>query len=149
MKITKNQLRKLIREQVESARQDRWPDLQSGVEQLQQLLAKYFEPEGYGHGSYDPLGLLDQSDDPWGRMRSARQALLADPGFASVKQKLVGLNLRAYEWSGTISKIDLPEGEHEADSAAYLEVADSSGRVITNIMIEHDYWYPQDILAVA
>lgn len=159
MKITKRQLRKLIREQVESvlpaharsAEADRWTDLKDGVEQLQRLLTKYFEPEGYGAGTYDPMGTNSpDDDDSWDRMASARKALLSDPEFAQAEDWLVGLNLRAYNWQGVISKITIPEGGWGGwSSQALLKVTDpATGKTVTNLMVEDDYFVADEILEV-
>jgi hypothetical protein len=142
MKITKSQLKQIIKEELERVMEQeeslKVPEGSAGqqfidaVSIIQDVLRKY-ELEDYAGGTYDPMG-SDESLAAWERYKVQWKLVVADETFKEARESLLGLIVVKDSKNLRIEDVDIPKGDFEANSYAYIVLADG-----TTMMIGEDY----------
>ena len=142
MKITKTQLKKIIKEELgrvmEQEESLKVPEGSAGqqfidaVLKIQGVLREY-ELGEYTLGTYDPMDLGD-SGAAWNRYEEQWELVVADETFKEARESLLGLIVVKDSKNLRIEDVDIPKGDFEANSYAYIVLADG-----TTMMIGEDY----------
>ena len=151
MKITKGYLKRIIKEELEKELKTTPANEESkfmtNIEKLQGILARH-ELDAATTGT-DDWSTDAGGDAAWDNYREARDAVLADPEYKDLEKYFVGFKVKTdNDKILTISRLDLPTGEYEAQARVYLMLSDPNDltkkgrpREVVSIMIEQDYGY--------
>jgi hypothetical protein len=142
MKITKSQLKQIIKEELgrvmEQEESLKVPKGSAGqqfidaVLKIQGVLREY-ELGEYAHGTYDPVGHGD-SAAAWNRYEEQWELVVADETYKEARESLLGLIVVKDSKNLRIEDVDIPKGDFEANSSAYIVLEDG-----TTMMID-DYY---------
>jgi len=132
MKITKSQLKQIIKEELGRVIEQEEPLKAPGggagqqfidaISKIQGVLREY-ELEEYTGGTYDPLWGAD-STDAWIRYDKQWKLVVADEVFKEARESLLGLIV--FDDSGIlrIEDVNIPKGRQEANSDVHIALVD-------------------------
>ena len=164
MKLTKSRLKKIIKEELGKVMEqeeslkvpggDAGQQFVDAISKIQGVLRKY-EMDEYTLGTYDPEE-VGNAAAAWNRYDKQWELAVADKTFKEARASLLGLMVVKDSEKLRIGDVNIPKGEYEANSDAYIMLVDPQNPTYKNrkprpadsIMISDDYVVIDDIISV-